>query len=205
MAQAEKTFYDKFLNAQAEMPKLQKDGENPHFRSQFITLDNILHKVLPILHKHGLYLVQSVNRDGETPLLVTQITDGEQSYQSEMLLMMKANDPQGQGSAITYARRYSIMALLGLSAGDDDDGNSANEAENRRQEVERQQTAPSAVAEFLQIIKDKGITSKEEAVAVLDMIDPNWKKLNTSGISRVKKELVLMSPDTMQGILKGEY
>ena len=59
MAQAEKTFYDKFLNAQAEMPKLQKDGENPHFRSQFITLDNILHKVLPILHKHGLYLVNS--------------------------------------------------------------------------------------------------------------------------------------------------
>lgn len=211
MAQAEKTFYEKFLTAQAEFPKLQKDGENPHFRSAFVTLDNILDKVVPVLNRNGIMMSQGVTTLKGEPALKTMLTDGTDVIETTMLLMMKSADPQGQGSAITYARRYSLMAILGLSAGEDDDGNSANEAENARQEQERQlyrelspQTKPSAVTEFMQIIKDKGVGSKEEAVIILDIIEPNWKKLNTSGISRVKKELVLMGADTMQAILKGE-
>lgn len=199
------TFYEKFLKAQSEFPKLHKDGENPHFRSAFVTLDNILDKVVPVLNKHGIMMSQGVTTLEGQPALKTMLTDGTDVIETTMLLMMKSADPQGQGSAITYARRYSLMAMLGLSAGEDDDGNSANEAENARQEMERQQTKPSAITEFMQIIKDKGVGSKEEAFAILDVVDPNWKKLNTSGISRVKKELVLMGADTMQDILKGEF
>ena len=206
MAEAKATtFYEKFLKAQSEFPKLHKDGENPHFRSAFVTLDNILDKVVPVLNKHGIMMSQGVTTLEGQPALKTMLTDGTDVIETTMLLMMKSADPQGQGSAITYARRYSLMAMLGLSAGEDDDGNSANEAENARQEMERQQTKPSAITEFMQIIKDKGVGSKEEAFAILDVVDPNWKKLNTSGISRVKKELVLMGADTMQDILKGEF
>lgn len=196
------TFHTKFLKAQSEFPKLQKDGENPHFRSSFITLDNLLDKVVPVLNKNGLSMVQSVTSLDGVPALTTMVSDGEQSVSSTMLLMMKSNDPQGQGSAITYARRYSLMALLGLAAGEDDDGNAANEAENQRQEYERQKTSPMALAGFYSTLKSKGVTSKEEANIILEMQDKNWQRLNTSGITRMQKALDQLMPDTISGLLE---
>lgn len=198
------TFHDKFLQAQAEFPKLQKDGENPHFRSSFITLDNLLDKVLPVLNKHGLSLVQSVTSVDGTPALLTSVSDGENAVESTMLLMMKSNDPQGQGSAITYARRYSLMALLGLAAGEDDDGNAANEAENQRQEYERQKTSPMALAGFYSTLKSKGVTSKEDANKILALQDEHWERLNTSGIARMQKALDALIPDTIELLLESE-
>lgn len=204
MAQADKTFYQKFLAAQAEMPKLVKDSENPYFSSKYVSLDEVLNKVLPILNKNGLCLYQTVTACDGQPGLCTVITDGTDRIEDVMYLMMKSSDPQGQGSAITYARRYSLMSILGLSTGEDDDGNSANEAENRRQEANRQQTSPTSIEDFFKLLKTKGIESKDEAVEVLDRIEPNWKKLNTSGATRLRKELTLSSSDTLAAILAGE-
>ena len=198
------TFHTKFLKAQSEFPKLQKDGENPHFRSSFITLDNLLDKVLPVLNKNGLSLVQSVTSVDGTPALLTSVSDGENAVESTMLLMMKSNDPQGQGSAITYARRYSLMALLGLAAGEDDDGNAANAAENQRQEYERQKTSPMALAGFYSTLKSKGVTSKEDANKILALQDEHWERLNTSGIARMQRALDALLPDTIELLLQGE-
>jgi hypothetical protein len=55
------------------------------------------------------------------------------ALEGSMPLMLKSADPQGQGSALTYARRYSIMAVLGLVPDEDDDGNRAQEASEREQ------------------------------------------------------------------------
>lgn len=198
------TFHTKFLKAQQEFPKLQKDGENPHFRSSFITLDNLLAKALPVLNKNGLMLMQGVTTLDGQPALKTAITDGTDVVETTMLLMMKSNDPQGQGSAITYARRYSLMALLGLAAGEDDDGNAANEAENQRQEYERQKTSPMALAGFYSTLKSKGVTSKEDANKILAIQDTNWERLNTSGIARMQKALDALIPDTIELLLQGE-
>lgn len=198
------TFHDKFLKAQAEFPKLQKDGENPHFRSSFITLDNLLAKVLPVLNKNGLMMMQGVTTLDGQPALKTMITDGTDVVETTMLLMMKSNDPQGQGSAITYARRYSLMAILGLAAGEDDDGNAANEAENHRQEYERQKTSPMALAGFYSTLKSKGVTSKEDANKILAIQDKDWERLNTSGIARMQKAIDALLPDTIELLLQGE-
>lgn len=198
------TFHTKFLKAQSEFPKLQKDGENPHFRSSFITLDNLLAKVLPVLNKNGLMMMQGVTTLDGQPALKTMITDGTDVVETTMLLMMKSNDPQGQGSAITYARRYSLMAILGLAAGEDDDGNAANEAENHRQEYERQKTSPMALAGFYSTLKSKGVTSKEDANKILALQDEHWERLNTSGIARMQKALDQLMPDTIELLLQGE-
>lgn len=198
------TFHTKFLKAQSEFPKLQKDGENPHFRSSFITLDNLLAKVLPVLNKNGLMMMQGVTTLDGQPALKTMITDGTDVVETTMLLMMKSNDPQGQGSAITYARRYSLMAILGLAAGEDDDGNAANEAENHRQEYERQKTSPMALAGFYSTLKSKGVTSKEDANKILALQDEHWERLNTSGIARMQKALDALLPDTIELLLQGE-
>jgi hypothetical protein len=62
------------------------------------------------------------------------LVHGESGEQMEgtMLLQAAKNDPQGQGSAITYAKRYALMALCGLSADEDDDGNKASQPPRRR-------------------------------------------------------------------------
>jgi hypothetical protein len=113
--------------AQADMPAVDKDGTNPHFRNQFVTLDNLIAKTRPVLNRHGLSLMQfpSVSDLG-APTLTTRIThtSGE-SVEYVMPLFLPKQDMQTLGSAITYARRYAWAAALGISSDEDDDGNQA--------------------------------------------------------------------------------
>lgn len=118
------------LKAQGDMPGLQKNSINPHFGNKYISLDSLMTQVLPILNKHGLVLVQAPSIAGTEPALTTTIihATSQENIQSQMLLVLDKDSPQGQGSAITYARRYALMALLGLVADEDDDANAATGA-----------------------------------------------------------------------------
>lgn len=124
--------------AQAEMPALQRDKINPAFKSQYLSLEGLLEGVLPILNKHGLAVAQFptfVRTEAElVPALRTVLIHGEsgETLEDTMLLMLAKRDPQGQGSGITYAKRYALCALLGISADADDDGNAATGQRQRR-------------------------------------------------------------------------
>lgn len=117
------------LAAQKEMPALQKSAINPHFRNRFVPLDELIHAVLPILNKHNFVLMQMPAFHEGQPCLDYELrhVSGEMVGGSMALLCAK-DDPQGQGSAITYARRYSLMALLGLTADADDDAEATRTA-----------------------------------------------------------------------------
>jgi hypothetical protein len=111
---------------------LRKDATNPHFKNNYLSLGGILEIVLPVLHKHGVTLTQHPSSTGgpaPLPALRTRLelaaVQGEY-VEDSMLLMPGKADPQGQGSAITYARRYSLMSILALVADEDDDGNAAS-------------------------------------------------------------------------------
>lgn len=120
--------------AQAEMPALQRDKINPAFHSKYLSLEALLSEVLPVLNRHGFALVQAPTyvetETGLEPALRTVLVHGAsgETFEETMLLMIGKRDPQGQGSAITYAKRYALMALCGLSADEDDDGNAASRA-----------------------------------------------------------------------------
>jgi hypothetical protein len=118
------------LAVQAEAPKIAKNAENPHFKSKFASLDGVMEEIGPILTRHGLVWLTLPGRvDGE-PVLSYRLVHAAtgEAIEGAMPLMLKTADPQGQGSALTYARRYSIMAVLGLVTGEDDDGNRAQSA-----------------------------------------------------------------------------
>jgi ERF superfamily protein len=118
----EQSMLDDLIDAQEAMPGLQKTGINPHFGNKYVPLEELIEKVLPVLNKHGFALVQLPTvLDGHPALETRLVHRGGESIHSTMLLLCAKDDPQGQGSAITYARRYSLMALLGLSADQDDD------------------------------------------------------------------------------------
>ena len=108
---------------QQDPPELLKNSKNPHFKNRYISLDAVLEAILPRLHEKGILLLQPVIQIDGAPALRTSLVHVEsgEAYTAEMLLVLDRESPQGQGSAITYARRYSILTLLGLNADEDDD------------------------------------------------------------------------------------
>ncbi len=124
---AAKTLAQALLAAQADMPAVEKDGTNPHFKSKFVTLDHLLAVTVPVLNKHGITLLQfpSVGEGGQTLTTILQHESGEKVEYAAPIILQK-NDPQGQGSAITYMRRYALAAALGISSEADDDGSAAS-------------------------------------------------------------------------------
>lgn len=116
------------LKIQMELPTIDKDGINPHFKSKFATLSNIMNKVLPVVNKHGVFVSQAPDTLDGQPVLVTTLVHAASGEQvaSTMPLFLVKNDPQAQGSAITYARRYALVSMLGLVVDDDDDGSKAS-------------------------------------------------------------------------------
>lgn len=121
--------YPALLAVQAEAPTLQKSAINPHFGNRFVPLEKVHEAVMPILNKHGLaWLTLPGVTDNGNPILNYRLIHVESGDEvAGTMALLGKSDPQGQGSAITYARRYSLMAVLGLVADEDDDGNEGSE------------------------------------------------------------------------------
>ena len=118
--------FSALVKAQLEFTPIIKDKLNPHFKSKYADLDSIMKSIREPLLRHNLVLFSFFEKIEEQTNLVTRITfapTGE-SFQIDYPITLPANEQQ-KGSALTYARRYSICALLNLSADADDDGNAA--------------------------------------------------------------------------------
>lgn len=113
----------------AEVKRIEKDGNNPHFRSKYATLDGIEDEIRPLLQKQGLATLQFPGMNGENVTVKTMLLHESGEWMESDIASARPvkSDPQGVGSAITYLRRYSLTAMLSLSTGDiDDDGNAAS-------------------------------------------------------------------------------
>lgn len=110
------------VKAQAEIKQPKKNSVNPHFKNKFADLGECMDCVREPLNKNGLVISQLViGADLHTTLLHTS----GQFLTSVYPLNPAQATPQGVGSAITYARRYALCAMLGLVADSDDDGQAA--------------------------------------------------------------------------------
>ena len=111
--------------AQAEMGRALKQSENPHFRSKYADLGNVMDACLPALNKHGIAVVQPfVSGDFGHQVQTVFLHQSGERIECAVPLILGKNDMQGLGSAVTYARRYGLMCLAGI-APEDDDGNAA--------------------------------------------------------------------------------
>lgn len=150
---------------QAEVGTVAKDSDNPFFKSKYADLPAVKAAAQPILAKHGLAVVQSPDHKviGEKvyDTLRTTIIHRKGAFgdvlSSEMILKPVKNDPQAQGSAITYARRYAFMAMLGLVADEDDDGNAAS-APPRQSRPKQKTTEELAVEAVVEAVKAAGVS-----------------------------------------------
>lgn len=140
------------LKARAEFGPILRNKENLHFRSRYADLQSVLDAVEDSLTKHGLLLIQRTACGEVGVTLITELIEvesGERLTSTYPLAPAKANDPQALGGAMTYARRYSALALLGL-APEDDDGNAASQrnqkpaAKEQRPPAQPQQKQPAS-------------------------------------------------------------
>ena len=114
------------LKFDAEVGKVNKGEINPFFKNKYASLPDILNAIKDPLQKAGLTVKQfPENGDGLTTMVIHAET-GEFISSNYQMKAVK-DDPQQQGSRITYQRRYAIGAVLGLNIDEDDDGNKASQ------------------------------------------------------------------------------
>lgn len=111
--------------AQSEMGPALKDSTNPAFKSRYADLASVMSACVPALSKHGIAVMQPpCEVDGQRYVKTILAHESGETVECLVPLIVQKNDMQGYGSAVTYARRYGLMAMAGI-APDDDDGNAA--------------------------------------------------------------------------------
>lgn len=123
---------------QGEMRTVVKDAVNPYFKSKYADLSSIIEAIREPLKKNGLAISQFPSGDGE---LTTILMHGSGEW-IEATAKMGITDGKSQsiGSAMTYARRYALGAVLGIATDEDDDGHAATQSQPA------QKSAPTAPA-----------------------------------------------------------
>lgn len=116
------------VQAQAEIENPEKNATNPAFRSKYVNLTGVLEVVRPALAKNGLAVVQGVGMDDGRVVVTTRLVhaSGQWLEPGAASAPLGKQDAQGVGSAVTYLRRYSLLAALGIAPEEDDDGNAAS-------------------------------------------------------------------------------
>ena len=192
MTEEHKNIVAALAAAQSEMGRAQKESTNPQFRSKYADLGNVMDACQPALNKHGIAILQPVGRDEHGPYVDTVLlhTSGER-LECRVPLILGKNDMQGFGSAVTYGRRYGLMAMAGI-APEDDDGNAAVKAAPKAQParnisaeqfqqiqslISSTQTDEAKICAFMKVADLHDMTEQQAASAIA-MLN---KKLEKAG------------------------
>ena len=136
--------------AQAEYKPLKQSGRNPHFKSEYSTLGDIIDATRPALTKHGIAIYQAPGTlDGGDLVVKSLLAHGDSGdVLEDDLIIARPAKMQDLGNVVTYARRYLLGAQLGIAAGEDDDGNTdaATPPQQRAAPPRRQNPASPAAA-----------------------------------------------------------
>ena len=134
---AEKTLEDALVKAQSEMTHAVFDQVNPQFHSKFASLKSVIDAVKPALNKNGIAFIQrSIPMENGISIETVLYGHGEEITTGAVPVPAQKITAQCYGSAMTYAKRYSLAMACGVAADEDDDGEAA--------EVEQPPSAPKA-------------------------------------------------------------
>lgn len=119
---------EKLLKIQGAEFRVDKDWKNPHFKSSYVTLDNLLSVLLPLATENKIAIYHFIS----DKKLITQVKDTESDECIASEFPIYQEDPQKIGSAITYAKRYNLGAIFNIITEVDDDGNSVSGDNHRK-------------------------------------------------------------------------
>lgn len=169
--------------AQRATEAVKKAKTNSHFSSKYAELADVVEAVVPALNEAGVAVLQFPAFDGQmVAVTTTLIHESGSSVTATLHLRPSKLDPQGEGSAITYGRRYSLLAMTG-AAPEDDDGNAASGPRQEPAQTQRAEPKPPTLSEraanlekTLRTVKpadvEKAWKLAEKLRAELDRADP---------------------------------
>ena len=155
------------IKAKAEFQPIEKDKLNPHFKTKYASLDSVLDAVTPALCKHGLVIVQPL-QPGR--ILHTHLYHESGEVMTSMFELPDISDIQKIGSTLTYARRYSVCALLGITADEDSDGNAGKSGDKPASNPRPANQSALSIGDNIKQIREFLKVDKEWVV--------NWLKAN---------------------------
>jgi hypothetical protein len=146
--------------AQAEMSGAKKSAKNPFFKSNYANLEEVINCVKEPFANNGLSFVQfPISGEGLAGVETIIMHESGEFIANEFMLKCAKNDPQGMGSAITYARRYGLQSAVGIPS-EDDDGEGA---------MQRKPKAP--------LMKKEDAVSKLGAAKTLEELGKAWNNI----------------------------
>lgn len=175
------------FHEQVQQPK--KEAENKFFKSNYVTLEGVIAAVEEGAKGTGLsftQIPQSAEKAAGITLVITH-TAGEFIEFDPFLLPLEKNTPQAVGSALTYARRYTLSAAFGISSDVDDDGNAAsgNNSDKKPYTKQKQQNKPAPITKVqISEIKDKAHRLAEKNASEVGIV---YEGLNITDVSSLTK------------------
>jgi hypothetical protein len=187
------------VRAQRGFAPALKTSTNPHFRSKYVDLAGCIEAVVDALNAAGIALIQRTSEDstGVTVETVFVHESGEMMECGKLHVPAGKQDAQGYGSALTYARRYSLMAAAGI-APEDDDGNAASRTPTSKVSATKTDLVPPSrmaiVADVAAAIDERMsandlIGAFEEYLGITDVEEKTvlWGMLDSKTRSSIKK------------------
>lgn len=168
-----------FLAAQKAITYALKDATNGHLKNRYADLPAVIDAVKPALNEAGISFIQSGSRseDGKLHLTTRLMHESGEWMEDTLVMPLTKQDPQGYGSAMTYARRYGLAAITGLYQDDDDGQRAVQPAAN--------QSAPK-----------KNLTQKD-ALHLIELL-----RNKQTNIQKIEAEYAI-KPDQRQRLLDG--
>jgi len=133
------------IKVQQALTPACKDAENPFVKNRYASLNSVIEACRDALTAQSIWVAQyPVAADAGHLGLVTKLVHGEsgQWQSSRMVMPLPKNDPQGYGSALTYARRYGLATLVGMVTETDDDAEAATPQRGKPAKTTERRTSP---------------------------------------------------------------
>jgi hypothetical protein len=181
------------LAAQKATEFAKKDATNPHFKNKYADLPAVIEAVKPALNAAGIVYIQTASPSDDNRLhLTTMLMHESGEWISDTLVMpLPKQDPQGYGSAMTYARRYALAAITGVYQ-DDDDGNAASGPATRPTQAQND-AAPSesqtAEADAMIVAQMNAAATVPDLVKLMNGLAADQKRLVTQHFNQRMNEL----------------
>jgi len=160
----ETNIYQAFIAAQKAFGPALKTSTNPHFRSRYADLSACVEAVIDALNSNGIGLIQTTH-ECETGVTVETLLvheSGQTITSGRLHVPASKQDAQGYGSALTYARRYSLMAICGIAPEDDDGNRASKPVEVKAVEVKAEVKEPAKKSRIGKVVYDIRTLSDEQ-------------------------------------------
>lgn len=136
--------WERLARAQASMKNPKLDKVNPRFHSKYASLASVLDAIRPALNNEGVFLTQYITEHDGRYRLTTEARSGSDLAILDTRPVDITGNSQADGSAETYAKRYSLCSAFALVGEEDDDGNAAVDVQGQRKAQKQPQAVPAS-------------------------------------------------------------